>query len=68
MAYSDYGGRAYSHGLREERCDAVLSEDVITSSPGIFPGLVLPEAQTGGKFHVLLGEGELLVGLYQNRG
>lgn len=65
MAYSDYGGRAYSHGRREERCDVVLSEDVITSSPGIYPGFVLPEAQTGSKFHVLLGERELLVGLYK---
>lgn len=64
VGYGNYGGRAWSYGRRDDRCDAVLADGGITSSPGIYPGFVLPEAQRGRKFHVLLGEGEVMVGLY----
>lgn len=64
VGYGNYGGRAWCCGRRDDRCDAVLADGDITSSPGIYPGFVLPEARRGRKFHVLLGEGEVMVGLY----
>jgi len=66
MAYSDYGGYAYRNGiLIKERSDAVLTTEGIQSTPGMWPGFVIPEGRTGGSFHVLLGDGKVLVGLYK---
>ena len=40
----------------------MLADGGVTSSLGIYPGFVLPEAQKDRKFHVLLGEGDVWVG------
>lgn len=66
MAYSDYGGYAYRNGERvEERSDAVLTSDGLKSTPGVWPGWVLPEGRGGNSFHVILGDGPIHVGLYK---
>jgi hypothetical protein len=66
MAYSDYGGYAYRNGERvEERSDAVLTTEGIKSTPGLWPGWILPDGRGGNSFHVLLGDGPIYVGLYK---
>lgn len=66
MAYSDYGGYAYRNGQRiEERSDACLTTEGIKSTPGMWPGIVIPEGRSGGSYHALLGDGPIHVGLYK---
>ena len=66
MAYSDYGGFAFRHGVRvEERSDCVLSPGGIKSTPGAWPGWFIPEGRQGGSYHVLLGDGPIFVSLYK---
>lgn len=66
MAYSDYGGYAYRNGQRiEERSDAVLTEEGLKSTPGLWPGFVIPEGKGGNCFHVILGDGPIHVGMYK---
>lgn len=69
MAYSDYGGYAYKNGKRvKRRSDAVLTSTGIKSTPGAWPGFSIPlEALDSMQcFHVLLGNQDLLVGLYKS--
>ncbi len=66
MAYSDYGGYAYRNGKRVlERSDAVLSSEGLKSTPGMWPGFVLPEARSVGSYHVIMGDGPVHVTLYK---
>lgn len=62
MAYSDYGGLAYRNGTRVlERSDVVITETGIASTPGQWPGWLLAEGRCGGSYHVVLGDGPVLV-------
>lgn len=66
MAYSDYGGYAYKNGDRVvDRSDCVLSPEGIKSTPGMWPGWILPEGRNGGSYHALLGDGPIFAGLYK---
>jgi hypothetical protein len=66
MAYSDYGGYAYRDGVRvPERSDCVLSPEGIKSTPGAWPGWTLPEGRGGHSFHVVLGDGDVMLALYK---
>ena len=66
MAYSDYGGYAYRDGRHiPERSDAVITAEGIKSTCGMWPGWTIPESREGGSYHALLGDGEILVGLYK---
>lgn len=66
MAYSDYGGYAYRNGEKIiERSDAVLTTDGLKSSPGIWPGFVIPEGRGGGCYHVIAGDGPVHIGLFK---
>lgn len=66
MAYSDYGGYAYRNGERvPERSDAVLTTEGVQSTPGMWPGWLIPEGRAGGSYHALLGDGPIHVGLYK---
>ncbi len=66
MAYSDYGGYAYRNGERvESRSDAVISPEGIQSTPGAWPGWTLPVGRNGSSWHVVLGDGPLLLAMYK---
>lgn len=66
MAYSDYGGYAFRNGERiVGRSDACLTTRGVQSTPGMWPGFVIPEGRNGGSFHALLGDGPIHVGLYK---
>lgn len=66
MAYSDYGGYAYRNGEHIlTRSDAVISKDGIQSTPGQWPGWSIPKGRDGMSFHVVLGDSDVLLGLYK---
>lgn len=66
MAYSDYGGYAFRNGIRiVGRSDACLTTEGVKSTPGMWPGFVIPEGRDGGSYHALLGDGPIHIGLYK---
>lgn len=66
MAYSDYGGRAWRNGIEQvDRSDCVITQRILLSTPGAWPGWTIPEGRAGMSFHAVLGDGPLYLTLYK---